>query len=120
MRKDLDIETVKERRLSLRQIVLYKVVEGRVLSLPSDQFIQQARPKRTIKTKVFKDCVADNIIERHTINNTRDLKIPDTNKPQYKHSFFVDTICHWNHLPDLIMRATSVEAFKSALREHRP
>ena len=39
MREDLELETLEERRLSLRLILMYKVVEGLVPALPTDNFI---------------------------------------------------------------------------------
>ena len=53
MREDLELETLEERRLSLRLILMYKVVEG--LVLPTVNFVKLARPKRNIKAKHFKD-----------------------------------------------------------------
>ena len=60
------------------------------------------------------------IIERHLIKNSKGLKIPDCNTEQSKHSFFVETIVHWNQLPDKVLCADSVEAFKTALQEYSP
>ena len=37
----------------------------------------------------------------------------------YQHSFFVDTVIHWNHLPNSVVHANSLEAFKTALRNQR-
>jgi hypothetical protein len=36
MREDLELETLEDRRLSLRLILMYKVVEGLVPALPTD------------------------------------------------------------------------------------
>jgi hypothetical protein len=44
MREDLELETLEERRLSLRLILMYKVVEGLVPALPTDNFVKLARP----------------------------------------------------------------------------
>ena len=112
MRRELELETLEDRRFSLRLILLYKVVEGLVPALPATEFVTTAKPKRTIKAKVFSDCDTTNIVERHIINNTKGLKVPQSNNQQYKHSFFVETIIHWNKLPD--------NAFKTALQEQRP
>jgi hypothetical protein len=46
MREDLELETLEERRLSLRLILMYKVVEGLVPALPTYNFVKLARPKR--------------------------------------------------------------------------
>ena len=63
MRKDLDLETLEERRLSLRLILMYKVVEGLVPALPTTKFIKFERPKRQIKSKQFKDFDFKNVVE---------------------------------------------------------
>ena len=34
---------------------------------------------------------------------------------QFRHSFIIDSVIKWNHLPDSIVHADSVESFKSAL-----
>ncbi|CAC5368405.1 unnamed protein product [Mytilus coruscus] len=51
MRRQLEMETLEERRHSLRLILIYKVVEGLVPALPADNFVTPARPKRIIKAK---------------------------------------------------------------------
>jgi hypothetical protein len=97
-----------------------KVVEGLVPALPTADFVTTAKPKRNIKAKVYKDCETTNIIERRLIKNSKGLKVPDCNTEQSKHSLFVETIFHWNQLPDKIVCADSVEAFKTALQEYSP
>ena len=119
MREDLELETLEDRRLSLRLIIMYKVVEGLVPALPTDNFVKLARPKRNIKAKHFKDHITSNIVEKRTCNNTKGLELPDYKKQQYQHSFFVDTVIHWNHLPNSVVHANSLEAFKTALRNRR-
>ena len=44
MRRQLEMETLEERRHSLRLILIYKVVEGLVPALPADNFVIPARP----------------------------------------------------------------------------
>ena len=100
-------------------LLMYKVVEGLVPALPTDNINKLARPKRNIKAKHFKDCITSNIVEKRTCNNTNRLELPDYKKQQYQHSFFVDTIIHWNHLPNSVVHANSLEAFKTALRNQR-
>ena len=70
---------------------MYKVVEGLVPALPTDNFVKLARPKRNIKAKHFKDHITSNIVEKHTCNNTKGLELPDYKKQHYQHSLFVDT-----------------------------
>ena len=55
VKQDLELDTLEERRESLRLILMYKVVEGLVPSLPPSQFVKFERPKRQIKPKTFKD-----------------------------------------------------------------
>ena len=50
---------------------------------------------------------------------SRGLLVPETNKPQYRHSFFVETTVHWNKLPDGVVQTKPLEAFKAALLNHR-
>ena len=75
MREDLELETLEDRRLSLRLILMYKVVEGLVPALPTDNFVKLARPKRNIKAKHFKDHITSNIVEKRTCNNTKRTRI---------------------------------------------
>ena len=64
MRKELELETLEERRQSLRLILIYKVVEGLVLALPTDAFVTFSKSKRQIKPKTFGDCVTINPVEK--------------------------------------------------------
>jgi hypothetical protein len=84
MREDLDLETLEVRRLSLRLILMYKVVERLVPALPTDNFVKLARPKKNIKAKHFKDHITSNIVEKRTCNNTKGLELPDYKKQQYQ------------------------------------
>ena len=120
MRRQLELETLEERRHSLRLILLYQVVEGLVPALPTADFITTAKPKRNIKAKVHKDCETTNIIERRLIKNSKGIKVPDCNTEQSKYSFFVETIVHWNQLPGKVVCADSVETCKTALQEYSP
>jgi hypothetical protein len=61
MREDLELETLEDRRLSLRLILMYKVVEGLVPALPTDNFVKLARPKRMIKAKHFEDYITSSV-----------------------------------------------------------
>ena len=108
MREGLELETLEERRLSLHLILMYKVVEGLAPALPTDNFVKLDRPKRNIKTKHFKDHITSNIVEKGTCNNTKGLELPDYKKQQYQHSFFVDIVIHWNHLPNSVVHAHSL------------
>ena len=67
MRKELELETLEERRQSLRLILMYKVVEGLVPALPTGAFVTFSKSKRQIKPKTFGDCVTNNPVEKHKI-----------------------------------------------------
>jgi len=51
MRKELELDTLEERRTSLRLILMYKVVVGLVPELPPSSFVKNAKQKRYIKAK---------------------------------------------------------------------
>ena len=119
MRQELELETLEDRRISLWLILMYKVVEGLVPALPASRFTKPARPKRRITPKCFQDFNTTNLVNKHVCNNSRGLTIPDSRTPQYENSFFVHTTVHWNQLPDSVVHASSVEAFKSALQRQR-
>jgi hypothetical protein len=72
---------------------------------------------RTANLDLIGEKSISNIIERRLIKNSKGLKVPDCNTEQSKHSFFVETIVHWNQLADKVVCADSVEAFKTALQE---
>ena len=120
MRKTLELDTLEERRTSLQLILMYKVVEGLVPSLPTDQFVKFSKPKRQIKTRTFKDYETENILDKRTCNNTKALAIPTGRSNQYLNSFFVKTAIDWNHLPDAVVQAGSPEAFRTALQYGTP
>jgi hypothetical protein len=48
MRKELELETLEERRQSLHLILMYKVVKGLVSALPTDAFVTFSKRKRQI------------------------------------------------------------------------
>ena len=50
---------------------------------------------------------------------TNGLKVQYSRTDQRKYSFAVRTVEQWNHLPDTVRQATSKEAFKSRLKQHR-
>jgi hypothetical protein len=54
MREDLELDTLEERRLRLRLILMYKVAGGLEPALPTDNFVKLARPKRNIKQNILK------------------------------------------------------------------
>ena len=60
-----------------------------------------------------------NPVEKQKTNNTKCSTIPNSMTAQYQNSFFVDTVIRWNHLPDTVAYAKSLEAFKTALAAQR-
>jgi hypothetical protein len=70
MRENLELETLEERRHSLRLILMYNVVEGLVPALPTYNLVKLARPKRNINAKHFEDHIASNIVEKRTYKRT--------------------------------------------------
>jgi hypothetical protein len=62
---------------------MYKVVEGLVPALPTDDFVKLARPKRNIKAKHFEDHITSNIVEKRTCNNTKGLELAETAVPTF-------------------------------------
>jgi hypothetical protein len=56
MRNAIELDTLEERRHSIRLILMYKVVEGLVPALPTDAFVTFSKRKRHIKPKTFEDC----------------------------------------------------------------
>ncbi|KAK3097708.1 hypothetical protein FSP39_012355 [Pinctada imbricata] len=119
MREELELETLEARRLSLRLILMYKIVEGLVPALPTDKFVKFQKSKRQIKSTKFRDCETTNLVEKRVCNNTKSLIIPDSRTPQYKNSFLVSTTVHWNHLQEDVVHAKSAEAFKTSLADRR-
>ena len=111
----LELQDLKTRRSSQKLIFLYKVVEGLVPAIEPEDFLKKSRPKRKISTKKFDNFETTNIIEKQVKNNTKCFNIPPSKTPQYTNFFFVKTIIDWNHLEDTIVRAPSVESFKTAL-----
>ena len=118
MLAELELESLQSRRTSQRLILLYKVVEGLVPAIKPEDYLTKSRQRRTIKPKRFDDYVNTNIVENYIKNNTKSFDRIQCNTDQYRNSFFSKTILEWN-LEENIVSATSVESFKSALRDHQ-
>jgi hypothetical protein len=52
-------------------------------------------------------------------SNSQSLKITCIKKNVHKNSFFPRTSRDWNHLPENIVSAPSVDAFKQLLQDHQ-
>jgi len=60
MKKELELDTLEERRTSLRLILIYKVVEGLVPALPPTSFVKNAKQRDKSKqkyTQTIKRCI---------------------------------------------------------------
>ena len=97
---------------------MYKVVEGLVPAIPSEEFLKPAKTRRQIKGKQCKDHVLHNIIDRHIINNNRGFIVENCKTEQLKNSFLVKTVIEWNHLSTEAVRSKTVESFKQALSSY--
>ncbi|KAH3691556.1 hypothetical protein DPMN_190799 [Dreissena polymorpha] len=115
MFKQLKLPPLQERRKINRLVLLYKVAEGLVPSIPATDYLKPAKFKRQIKAKQYSVCVTSNIIYKQVINKDRGFVVKNSNSNQYKNSFFVKTIIEWNHLDSRVVHAETDEGFKSAL-----
>ena len=97
--------------------LFYKVVEGLVLPIPPEEFLQPTRQKRQIRAKTYTNFVKSNIIDSQVTNNNRSSKVNQCKTEPYRNSFFVRTAIQWNYLENLDVHAETVEGFKSALHK---
>ena len=82
---------------------------------PKD-YLKPQREKRRNKAKQFIDYQCSNIVEKNVTNNSMCFIVDNFRTDQFRHySFFIDDVIKWNHLPDSIVHADSLESFKSAL-----
>ena len=96
MIKDLEWESLTERRHTRRLVILHKAIHGH-LSIPIGNLTQPA-----IRTS------------RHT--NSQAFQTLSASKDCYKFSFLPKTIRDWNSLPDSIVTLTDSEQFKNATK----
>ena len=72
MLKDQGLPSLKDRRMAAALTFFYKLVEGLVPpGNITDAFLKPQRQKRLIHAKKFKDFDTKNIIETHSIKNSR-------------------------------------------------
>ena len=119
MLEELNLPTLATRRQQQRLIFFYKVVEGQIPAIPSEDFVKFNKPKRLIRAKTYSDCETTNIVQSSVRNNSRSVVIPNCKTDQYRHSFFVRTSIDWNHLEEDTVRATKLEDFKAAIVQNR-
>ena len=98
MLRDLEWESLADRRQTSRLVILYKALNGH-LSLPIGNLAQPI-----------------NITSRHT--NSKGFKQMKAVKDVYKYSFLPRTIIDWNLLPDSIVSLQTTNQFKNATKKH--
>ena len=113
MLSDLHLPQLRDRRKANRLAFFFKVVEGLVPALQIHDYLTPDRGKRQFKTRQFKDCVTHNIIDSQTTNNCRCFKIVQCKTELFRNSFFPKTIIYWNHLEDCVVRAETVNGFRT-------
>ena len=116
MLKELELPSLQERRKQLRLIFMFKVVEGLVPAMPSDQLFKPRNTnKRHIKTRKFENCVSNNLVERSATNNSKPYVVPRSFTDQFRNSFFVRTVNDWNQLEEDCVTSTTIEQFKKRI-----
>ena len=75
----------------------------------------KSKLKRKISPKRFDNFESANIVNNSVKNNSKALDTTVCNIEQYKNSFFVKSVIHWNKLDEEIVHAKTVESFKTAL-----
>ena len=117
MLKDLEFKPLQERRKHIRLTMFYRVVEGLVPAIASEDYLKEIRNKRKRKAKQYEGFETSNIIDRQTVNNSRPFELIQFKTDIEKNSFFSNTIVDWNHLEDSVVCAKTVEGFSSALQQ---
>ena len=103
MLKDLELKPLQEKRKHIRLTMFYKVVEGLVPAIASEDYLKETRIKRKRKAKQYEGFETSNIIDRQTVNNSRAFELIQNGKTDIrKNSFFSKTIVDWNHLEDSV------------------
>ena len=95
MIEKLKWRSLMQRRADIRLIMLYKCLNGLVAVDLSQDLIPQSRPSR--------HC------------NSMSFNIPSETKQYIQQSFLPRTIVQWNHLPEKLALAPSLEAFKAGV-----
>ena len=98
---DLGLETLQERRLKHKLVILYKMLNG---SAP--EYLQRLTPP------TVQDATSRNL------RNSNDLRNIRTNTNLFYDSFLPSTIRAWNELPDEIKNAPSIASFKYRLNRN--
>ncbi|KAH3855153.1 hypothetical protein DPMN_097714 [Dreissena polymorpha] len=88
----LNLNSLQDRRVYNRLVMLNKIAGGMVAAVDPDVYLTSKPQQRTIKVKTYFDHTSSNVLDRHITNNPRAFKIPSAQTNQYKNSFFVDTL----------------------------
>ena len=112
----LNLPLLKDRRKLNKLCFFYKVVEGLVPALPSENFLKkETRQRRKIKTTSKKDFVTVNIVDNYVRNNDRCYNVQTYKTTELKESFFIKTVREWNALDNEIVNAPTVATFRNNL-----
>lgn len=95
MMNQLNWIPLQQRRQNIRLCWMYKITYG-LVAVPLENYLALATRQ-----------------SRHY--NSMAYKIFSPRHDYYKHSFFPRTVIEWNRLPDTIVKASTVEAFKAAI-----
>ena len=116
--RKLNLPLLKDRRHHNRLCFFYKVVEGLVPALPSENFLKkESRSRRKIKTTTKKDFVTTNIVDNYVRNNDRCYNVQTCNTTELSESFFIKTVREWNALDNNTVNAPTVVAFGNQIRQ---
>ena len=116
MLNGMKIPPLQERRKANRLIFFFKVVEGLVPAMPSQDFLTPVRQsKRRITPKHFKDFKVNNIVEQYSVKNSKCFTPIQCKTQLYKNSFFPKTLIEWNNLEESVVRADTVDTFRSTV-----
>jgi hypothetical protein len=100
MLEKLEWDTLESRRKNSRLTMLYKTMNDAV-GINKNNFVEPNPHSSSRKS------------------NSQSLKITCIKKNVHKNSFFPRTSRDWNHLPENIVSAPSVDAFKQLLQDHQ-
>ena len=114
--EELNLQSLKERRRTIRLVLLFKVVSGLVPAIDITQYLTPQRSRRRVKPAIYKDYVVLNLIDKQVVNNSKCFKVPTGNTEQFNNSFFVRTVADWNQLDNNIVTSKTVTQFKQALQ----
>ena len=115
MLSDLNLPPLQDRRKQLRLQFLYKIVSGQIPAIPAEKFMKPVRDRRTRRPKVYEGFQTANIVDQHARNNSRCFEVNLGTTDVFRNSFFPRTIRDWNSLEDRVVRAESIEEFKTLL-----